>query len=85
METEKHETVTPTGESTHLEAQMLGRHDSIASMDHRADDDRAEEARGRNVDKIDKGYWYSWRFLGTMFAVGTSFAGGIGSKWLEFR
>lgn len=35
-------------------------------IDHRADDDRADEAKGRNSDKIGKEYWLSVNFLGTM-------------------
>lgn len=84
METDKHEVDAQGGGTAHLEAQTLQRHDSIASIDHRSFDDRVEEARGRNADKIDPSYWYSWRFLGSMFAVGTSFAGGIGGQWLAF-
>lgn len=47
-------------------------------IDHRADDDRADEAKGRNSDKIDKKYWFSVNYIGTMFAVGMAFMGGIG-------
>lgn len=49
-------------------------------VDHRADDDRAEEAKGRNSDKIDRKYWLSVNFIGTMFAVGMAFMGGIGGE-----
>lgn len=49
-------------------------------VDHRADDDRADEAKGRNSDKIDKSYWLSVNFLGTMFAIGMAFMGGIGGE-----
>lgn len=79
METEKPELDSPGGTS-HIEAQMPEGRDIVAAEEHRANDDRLEEARGRNSDKIDKSYWYSWRFLGTMFAAGTSFTGGIGGK-----
>ncbi|PIA92163.1 hypothetical protein CB0940_09972 [Cercospora beticola] len=51
-------------------------------VDHRADDDRADEAKGRNSDKIDKSYWLSVNFLGTMFAIGMAFMGGIGGYGL---
>lgn len=33
---------------------------------------------GRTADQFDKNYWLSMNFLGTMFAIGTAFAGGIG-------
>ncbi|KAF2636610.1 MFS general substrate transporter [Massarina eburnea CBS 473.64] len=48
------------------------------AVDHRVEDDRTDAARGRNADEFDKSYWYSWRFLGSMFAVGVAFMGGIG-------
>lgn len=46
--------------------------------DHRADDDRADEARGRNADKYNKKYWLSVNYIGSLFAVGLAFMGGIG-------
>lgn len=42
------------------------------------DDDRAPEARGRNADQFDKNYWRSWRFMGSMLAIGLGFCGGTG-------
>jgi hypothetical protein len=42
------------------------------------DDDRAPEARGRNADQFDEKYWRSWRFLGSMLAIGLGFCGGTG-------
>lgn len=56
--------------------------DDPAYVDHRADDDRADEARGRNADKFEKNYWLSVNYIGTLFAIGMAFAGGIGGKWL---
>ncbi|KAF2161856.1 hypothetical protein M409DRAFT_58639 [Zasmidium cellare ATCC 36951] len=50
--------------------------------DHRADDDRADEARGRNADKFDRSYWLSVNYIGTLFAVGMAFMGGIGGYGL---
>ncbi|KXT05063.1 hypothetical protein AC579_1020 [Pseudocercospora musae] len=47
-------------------------------MNHRDDDDRAEEAKGRNADQIDGKYWLSVNYIGTMFAIGMAFMGGIG-------
>ncbi|KXT16599.1 hypothetical protein AC579_6654 [Pseudocercospora musae] len=47
-------------------------------QDHRADDDRADVARGRNADEIDRSYWLSVNFIGTLFATGMAFMGGIG-------
>lgn len=82
MEKKEHDSDTSNGyiEDEHLESQRTGRRPSATFVDHRDFDDRAEEARGRNADQIDKKYWYSWRFLGSMLAVGTSFMGGIGGK-----
>ena len=82
MEKEKHGSDTSNDyiEDNNLEAQGGGGRTSATFVDHRDFDDRAEEARGRNADQIDKKYWYSWRFLGSMLAVGTSFMGGIGGK-----
>ncbi|OAG06772.1 MFS general substrate transporter [Paraphaeosphaeria sporulosa] len=51
---------------------------AVDAFGHRDIDDRAEEAKGRMSDVIDPKYWYSWRFLGSMFAVGMAFMGGIG-------
>jgi hypothetical protein len=51
-----------------------------AYHDHREGDDRGEEAMGRTADQFDKKYWLSMNFLGTMFAIGTAFAGGIGGQ-----
>jgi hypothetical protein len=42
------------------------------------DPDRAPEARGRDAESIDPGYWYSSRFLGSMAAIGLGFCGGTG-------
>lgn len=82
-------------EASHLETQPDNRRPSTLSIgrrskrpsvidpnyvDHRANDDRVEEAKGRNSDGIPASYWYSWRFLGSMFAVGLAFMGGIGGK-----
>lgn len=59
----------------------LGKMYSDASyVDHRAEDDRADAAKGRNADKFDRKYWLSWRFLGTMWSIGIAFMGGIGGK-----
>ncbi|KAF2174164.1 hypothetical protein M409DRAFT_49030 [Zasmidium cellare ATCC 36951] len=76
-----------TGDSSpdfeHVESVPSGQHINDPSyVDHRADDDRADEAKGRNSDKIDKSYWLSINFIGTMFAVGMAFMGGIGGYGL---
>lgn len=47
-------------------------------VDSHPDDDRAPEARGRNADQVEKNYWLSWRFLGSMVAIGLGFCGGTG-------
>lgn len=54
--------------------------DDPTFRDHRADDDRAEVARGRNADKYDKKYWLSVNYIGTLFAIGMAFMGGIGGE-----
>jgi hypothetical protein len=46
--------------------------------EHRENDDRGEEAMGRNADKFEKRYWLSVNYIGTMFAIGVAFMGGIG-------
>lgn len=48
--------------------------------DHRAEDDRADEAKGRDATKFDKSYWLSVNYIGTLFAVGMAFMGGIGGE-----
>ena len=48
--------------------------------EHRATDDRGEEAMGRNADKFEKKYWLSVNYIGTLFAIGIAFMGGIGGK-----
>ena len=59
-----------------------GRRGSVeaAIMEHREDDDRADEAKGRNSDQMDKKYWLSVNYIGTMFAIGMAFMGGIGGS-----
>ena len=42
------------------------------------DDDRMVEAHGRDADRMEDGYWKSWRFIGSMLAIGLAFAGGTG-------
>ena len=42
------------------------------------DDDRMVEAHGRVADRMEDGYWKSWRFIGSMLAIGLAFAGGTG-------
>ena len=46
--------------------------------EHRDTDDRGEEAMGRNADTFEKRYWLSVNYIGTMFAIGVAFMGGIG-------
>ncbi|KAK3641236.1 hypothetical protein LTR56_011476 [Elasticomyces elasticus] len=41
-------------------------------------DERVPEARGRDASAIDKSYWRSARFLGSMAAIGLGFCGGTG-------
>ena len=42
------------------------------------DDDRMVEAHGRDADQMEDGYWKSWRFIGSMMAIGLAFCGGTG-------
>lgn len=51
-----------------------------AMAQHREDDDRADEAKGRNADQMDSKYWLSVNYIGTMFAIGMAFMGGIGGN-----
>lgn len=57
--------------------------DDPSYVDHREFDDRADEAKGRNADKYDKKYWFSVNYIGTMFAIGMAFMGGIGGMFLS--
>jgi predicted MFS family arabinose efflux permease len=52
----------------------------LETLDHldNGEDDRAPEARGRNADQFEKDYWRSWRFIGSMLAIGLGFCGGTG-------
>jgi hypothetical protein len=54
--------------------------DRIAPVmhEHRENDDRAEDAMGRNADAFEKRYWLSVNYIGTLFAIGIAFMGGIG-------
>lgn len=49
-------------------------------VDHRENDDRADEAKGRDSAAFDGKYWYSANFIGTLLAIGFSFMAGIGGK-----
>lgn len=50
----------------------------IDYVDHRENDDRADEAKGRDAAAFGGNYWYSKNFIGTMLAIGFSFMAGIG-------
>lgn len=52
--------------------------EAAGQFQHRDFDDRAESAKGRNSDKYEKKYWLSVNYIGTMFAIGIAFMGGIG-------
>lgn len=54
--------------------------DEHSYVDHRANDDRADIAKGRNSDKFEKNYWLSVNYIGTLFAIGMAFMGGIGGE-----
>lgn len=49
-------------------------------VDHRENDDRADEAKGRNADHYEGKYWLSVNYIGTLFAIGMAFMGGIGGE-----
>lgn len=86
MEQEKHIAGDSSPDSKgndndHIEALAKDRsYDDPSFIDHRADDDRAEEAKGRNADKFEKKYWLSVNYIGTLFAIGMAFMGGIGGR-----
>ena len=79
--TDAEKTHSPSkGSDDHLEdAYRVDTHDPGRS-DHRADDDRADIARGRDANKLGRKYWLSANFIGSMFATGLAFAGGIGGE-----
>ncbi|KAK5732740.1 hypothetical protein LTR17_010295 [Elasticomyces elasticus] len=67
----------------HVEAtddQIEKQHASVANEKFYDDDgdERVPEARGRDASAIDKSYWLSARFLGSMAAIGLGFCGGTG-------
>lgn len=71
------------GDAAHVEHRAGStEHDRIEPVlhEHRATDDRGEEAMGRNADKYEKKYWLSVNYIGTLFAIGIAFMGGIGGK-----
>ncbi|KAK4942349.1 hypothetical protein LTR10_017956 [Elasticomyces elasticus] len=73
----------PKGNNDHIEALAHERsYDDPSYIDHRANDDRADEAKGRNADKFEKKYWLSVNYIGTLFAIGMAFMGGIGGYGL---
>ena len=83
MEDEKHQGAARADSADALHIERGGVASGVsdpAYIDHRPDDDRADEAKGRNADKFDKSYWLSWRYLGTLFAIGMAFMGGIGGE-----
>lgn len=57
-------------------------HHNLDFHDHRENDDRAEEAKGRDSAGFNDKYWYSANFIGTLLAIGFSFAAGIGGYGL---
>lgn len=54
--------------------------DDPSYQDHRDFDDRADDAKGKNADKYDGKYWLSVNYIGTLFAIGMAFMGGIGGR-----
>lgn len=87
MEPTKHETgdSSPDNKATdndHIESLAHERrYDDPSYVDHRATDDRADEAKGRNADRFEKKYWLSVNYIGTLFAIGMAFMGGIGGMY----
>ena len=72
--------VSDSNDGQHLENGDANRNNSQAHhyVDHRENDDRAEEAKGRFAESYDKKYWLSVNYIGSMFAIGMAFMGGIG-------
>jgi hypothetical protein len=70
-------------DGSHVEKRGSADVPGVAFVDHRENDDRAAEAMGRNADQFDRKYWLSINFLGTMFAIGMAFMGGIGGEWFS--
>ena len=89
MEQEKHDSGDSSPRADHIETDSGRLEDAgprdingPSYVDHRADDDRADVAKGRNADKFDKKYWLSVNYIGTLFAIGMAFMGGIGGERL---
>ena len=61
-------------EAIHLEEQRSPSLDPKAE----ADDERAPEARGRDLTDVPKSYWISPLFIGSYCAIGMGFASGTG-------
>lgn len=78
--TEHNEKATSTG----IHARRLSAED-IINAQHREDDDRTDAAKGRNADQMDRKYWLSVNYIGTMFAIGMAFMGGIGGTFLLLK
>lgn len=64
----------------HLETGDASRGNSVDRhwVDHRENDDRAEVAKGKYAEAYNKRYWLSVNYIGTLFAIGVAFMGGIG-------
>ena len=60
-------------EPSRLESQDVSAAEKLAF-----DSERAPEARGRDASAIERSYWLSARFLGSMAAIGLGFCGGTG-------
>lgn len=73
-------------DTAHLEHRAgstdVDRIEAATQFQHRETDDRADEAKGRNSDKYERKYWLSVNYIGTMFAIGIAFMGGIGGRLL---
>ena len=67
-------------EDTRVEAGKAKGENGVSYVDHREGDDREDTAKGRNSDTVDKKYWLSVNYIGTMFAIGVAFMGGIGGE-----
>lgn len=59
---------------------LVNRKASVIQLEHREDDDRADVAKGKNSDTIDRKYWLSVNYIGSLFAIGMAFMGGIGGQ-----
>lgn len=75
MASEKLEKAEPAVDAAHIEHHgYKGSHVSDVTVN----EERAPEARGRDVSDVPMSYWFSPLFLGSFFAIGCGFAAATG-------